>query len=322
MGNITKSSQNNIVSPSGNSLAIFVDGVTGIIKIKDVLGNIQNLSDYIGTTRVNIIGALPSVNYGLFSQTQDSVPVTGTTEELSLINGGVGTLTVPANGFSVGDSFQALLVGTISCVGSATLDLKIKTESGVLLADTQVVNMDTSTNKSWRLDISFTIREIGVAGVASVTSGGLFSYTKNAGLNFEGSNFSIVNNTTFDTTVENKLVVTAQWNTNNAGNSIYSKTFVFKQSILKIKKMNKLEIVSGSLKITKDGIVLLLIPKDACAIDTLALDNSTPYVSIFNKYLANFTQVFKQPLSACVDSTDTPFTESSIIAFAEANLGF
>jgi hypothetical protein len=86
--------------------------------------------------------------------------------------------------------------------------------------------------------------------------------------------------------------------------------------------MNKLEIVSGSLKITKDGIVLLLIPKDACAIDTLALDNSTPYVSIFNKYLANFTQVFKQPLSTCVDSTDTPFTESSIIAFAEANLGF
>jgi len=86
--------------------------------------------------------------------------------------------------------------------------------------------------------------------------------------------------------------------------------------------MNKLEIVSGSLKITKDGVVILLTPKDSCAIDTLALSNSTPYVSIFNKYLANFTPIFNQPLSTCVDSTSTAFTSSSFVAFAEANLGF
>jgi hypothetical protein len=86
--------------------------------------------------------------------------------------------------------------------------------------------------------------------------------------------------------------------------------------------MNKLEIVVGSLRISKNGIVLLVIPKDACAIDTLALSNATPYVSIFNKYLANFTPVFNQPLSSCLDSTDTVFTSSTFIAFAEANLGF
>jgi hypothetical protein len=167
---------------------------------------------------------------GLFAQTEDSIPVTGTDLEESLINNGEGSLVVPPNGFFVGDSYQATLIGNISCVGSATLDLKIKTESGVLLADTQVVNMDTATDKSWRLDISFTIRQTGVAGVASIVSGGLFSYTKNAGLNFEGSNFSIINNTTFDTTVENKLVVTAQWNTDNAGNSIYSDIFILNKT--------------------------------------------------------------------------------------------
>jgi hypothetical protein len=86
--------------------------------------------------------------------------------------------------------------------------------------------------------------------------------------------------------------------------------------------MNKLEIVSGSLKITKDGIVILLIPKDSCAIDTLALDNTIANVNIFNKFLANFTPVFNQPLSNCVDSTNTNFTKSSFIAFAETNLGF
>jgi hypothetical protein len=86
--------------------------------------------------------------------------------------------------------------------------------------------------------------------------------------------------------------------------------------------MNKLEIIIGSLRISSGGTVVLIIPKDACAIDTLALKNATPTIIIFNKYLANFTPVFNQPLSTCVDYTNTPFTESSFIAFAEANLGF
>jgi len=86
--------------------------------------------------------------------------------------------------------------------------------------------------------------------------------------------------------------------------------------------MNKLEIVVGSLQISNGGIVILVIPKDACAIDTLALQNTIPIASIFNKYLANFTPVFNQPLSNCVDSTNTVFTQSTFITFAEANLGF
>jgi len=86
--------------------------------------------------------------------------------------------------------------------------------------------------------------------------------------------------------------------------------------------MNKLEIVVGSLQISTNGTIVLVIPKDACAIDTLALKDATPMVNIFNKYLANFTPVFNQPLSNCVDYTNTPFTQSSFIAFAEANLGF
>ena len=86
--------------------------------------------------------------------------------------------------------------------------------------------------------------------------------------------------------------------------------------------MNKLEILVGSLQISTNGEIILVIPKDACAIDVLALKEETPLASIYNKYLANFTPVFNQPLSTCVDSTNTPFTQSSFIAFAVANLGF
>ncbi len=59
--------------------------------------------------------AIPtSLNYGLFAQTANSAIITNTTTETSLINGGVGTLTVPANGFSVGDSFRAVFGGLVN----------------------------------------------------------------------------------------------------------------------------------------------------------------------------------------------------------------
>ena len=167
---------------------------------------------------------------GLFAQTGSSTPVSATTLETSLTNDGVGTLYVPANGFQVGDSFSAVLIGHLSCVGTATLHIRIKTDTGIILADTGVMDMDASTNKHWKLDINFTIRQLGAATVASIASGGLFAYTKNAGFNFEGVNFSVVNNTTFDTTISNTLVVTAEWNTNNAGNSIYTEIFTLNKT--------------------------------------------------------------------------------------------
>ena len=49
MGNLTVSQATNIRTPDGNSLAVFIDGVTGIMKLKDALGNVQPLSDFVGT---------------------------------------------------------------------------------------------------------------------------------------------------------------------------------------------------------------------------------------------------------------------------------
>jgi hypothetical protein len=176
-------------------------------------------------TIISIPGAPPTTNYGLFAQTSNSVPVTATILESSLIGTGVGTLSVPANGFQIGGSFQASLDGILSCVGTATLHIHVKTLAGVILADTGIIAMDTTTSKSWLLNLYFTIRNIGATTVASISSGGLFSYIKNAGTNFEGYVLSNINNTTFDTTIANTLIVTAQWNTTNAGNSIYSTNF-------------------------------------------------------------------------------------------------
>jgi hypothetical protein len=57
MGNVTTSKANNINSPDGNSLAVFVDGNDDIMKVKDVRGNVQELSDYI------VIPTPPTIEY-------------------------------------------------------------------------------------------------------------------------------------------------------------------------------------------------------------------------------------------------------------------
>jgi hypothetical protein len=179
----------------------------------------------VGKTIVTINGSIPTTNFGLYAQTADSTPVTATITEGSIIGLGQGALTVPANGFQVGDSFVAKLYGHITCVGTATIEIRVKSGS-VILADTGIIPLDVTTNKHWSIEVNFTIRSLGIATVGSIVSSGLFNYIKNSGLNFEGANFANLNNTTFDTTILNILDVTAQWNTNNASNSIYSDFFV------------------------------------------------------------------------------------------------
>jgi hypothetical protein len=174
-------------------------------------------------------GTPPTVNYGLFAQTQTSNAATGIFEK-SIIGTGVGTLTVPKNSFKVGDSFTCSLDGEISCIGSATLHIHVKTTAGVILADTGIIAMAVTTGKAWTLDVHFTIRKIGTPLVAIISSGGLFSYIKDAGLNFEGFVLSTINNTTFNTSVDNTLEVTAQWNSASLINKIASTNFVLNKT--------------------------------------------------------------------------------------------
>ena len=168
-------------------------------------------------------------SYGLYTQTAPSTPVTNTTTETSLLDGGLGTLTVPANGFKVGDSFHAILTGHVSAVNNHTLRIRIKTD-GIVLADTGVITMAGATGRHWKLEVYFTVRTLGVSGVASIAAGGTFMYTKNASNNFEGTNFSTETITGFDTTISNTLAITAQWGTANTGDSIYSEIFTLNKT--------------------------------------------------------------------------------------------
>jgi len=165
----------------------------------------------------------------LYTQTNSSTPVTNTISELSLLDGGLGTLTVPANMFKVGDSFHAVATGHISAINNHTLRIRIKSD-GVVLADTGSIIMSGVTAGHWKLEVEFIVRTLGVSGVARIATGGTFFYTKNASNSFEGTNFSTETTTGFDTTIDNTLVITAQWGTASTGDSIYSEIFTLNKT--------------------------------------------------------------------------------------------
>lgn len=181
-----------------------------------------NLTEFVKS----VIQVYPVPSVGLYAQTANSVPVSGTDVETSVINGGVGTLTVPANAFSIGNSFRADLSGIINAANNQTIQIRVKSGSVVLL-DSGVQSLTNSIiNDIFTLSLDFTIRQTGAAGVASIASFGRFTYLKTNNSSTQGFGMNTINNTTFSTTISNVLDVTVEWGSNNAGNSIYTDVFV------------------------------------------------------------------------------------------------
>ncbi len=160
-------------------------------------------------------------NYGLFAQTAKSSIVTHATGEQSIIGTGVGTLTVPPNGFSIGDSFAVKVCGPISSGNNQDLRLRVRTNA-VVLIDTGVISMPSTTNKVFEFILDFTVTKLGINGIGEIFANGLFSYNKDASNAIEGINIGLINNTTFNTEIINTLDITADWIGTSVLNKIQS----------------------------------------------------------------------------------------------------
>ena len=167
--------------------------------------------------------------YGLYAQTSLSTPITNTTIEKSLVGIGVGTLSVPANTFKVGDSFMAKMCGNLSCANLENLRIRVKS-NGITIADAGAITLNIATNQHFELVLDFTITKIGGLGVAELFVNGQFSYNKNANTSIDGVNFALIDNTAFSTIIPNDLSITAQWGLAKPQNSIQSQNFVLNKT--------------------------------------------------------------------------------------------
>jgi hypothetical protein len=207
---------------AGTSGASGTNGSSGTAGITGTAGT-------SGSSGTSPILPLPVV-YGLYSQTANSAIVTNTIAETTIIGAGVGTLSVPANGFSVGDSFRAIFGGVINAENNQTIRIRMRT-GVVLLLDSGLQNLGSAViDDVWSLNVDFTVRQIGAAGVASIVSLGSFHYTKTNNASVQGFGFNVVNNTTFNTTISNTLDVTVEWGAASTGNNIYSDIFILNKT--------------------------------------------------------------------------------------------
>jgi len=187
-----------------------------------------DVTKYTTSTNLNYV---TSNNYGLFNQTGSSVPVSGSTNNGgSLVGGGVGTLSVPANGFKKGDAYELIMSGYVTAQNNHTLDIHIDADT-IRLADTGIITMASTDNRVWKLTINFSINGIGSAGTAMIQTVGTFQYRKDASDAFISEIFEFHNDTSFDTTIDNTLDISANWaGGSDDGDAIYSNLFTLKKT--------------------------------------------------------------------------------------------
>jgi hypothetical protein len=114
--------------------------------------------------------------------------------------------------------------GNLTCQNNATIRIKIKANS-IVVADTGLITLAHATSNHYDLSIYFTVRQIGVAGVASLMTTGTFTYNKSSNNIPERAGIESLNSTNFNTTIDNVLDITAQWGSASASNSIDTHMF-------------------------------------------------------------------------------------------------
>lgn len=213
------------------AFVLFTNGSNNILKLNPTTNDITFSNAYTFPTADGTSGQVLKTDgsgnidfgiatSGLFAQTADSATVTNTTTETSIVGTGVGSLTVPANGFVVGDSYHAKIGGVISAQNGDDITINIKSGSTVL-ATTGALDLEATTSMAWELELDFTIRAIGASG--EIVTNGNFAYNRNTGT-LEGYVFQ--DTVSFDTTVDNTLDITVTWAQAKTQDQINSHNFV------------------------------------------------------------------------------------------------
>lgn len=178
------------------------------------------------TSKISGASLMNAFKCGVYSQTTEGTDKTGTTYQSILSGTGVGSLSVPANGFAVGDTYHADLCGIMSSVNNDDISIQINagpTSAVTLLGLNQVLK--SATDKVFTLKIKFVVRAIGAAGVAQMATYAEFMYNDDASNKSETFVFYNENPTTFDTTTANVLDILVKYNSANAGNKSRSELF-------------------------------------------------------------------------------------------------
>jgi len=171
-----------------------------------------NGKNIIGLDLIN--GIQPSG--GLYSESSGFQVLSANTIETNLLAQGAnsGSLTIPPNVFLPLNMYSFKASGTLSGGTNDIFTLRAKSltdiPSSVPLGEIVVEIADNGlVNVWWDIQLDFTVRTSGIAGIAVLVLSGVFRYTNtNDVVRTYGRN--IIINTGFDTTIQNTLELTYQ----------------------------------------------------------------------------------------------------------------
>ena len=157
-------------------------------------------------------GGVSWANQKIFAATA-STTVANTVTETTLIPSGVGSLTLPANFFTVGRSIVVRLEGYIAGTASPTVRVRVKL-GAVLVIDSGVQPTSIGSASRFLVDSTLTCRTTGASGAFM---GQVQVHARALTLN-EGSMTSAT--VAVDTTGTNVLDVTMTWGAASASNTV------------------------------------------------------------------------------------------------------
>jgi hypothetical protein len=201
-------STNNITFPLLPTPNGSVQILGGLYVVQDLQCNGQIYCDTINNIRPS--GGVYSESAGT------SLAGDGGTIERPILDQGTsyGSLSVPANGWTPGDTFAFKCGGQITCNNNATFTLRICSNftaggGGLNESDFASINVEVDGAQSadfWELELEFICRAVGGTGVAAISTNGHYSYFNNTDFS-KGYGVNTTNTTTFNTTVDNTLQI-------------------------------------------------------------------------------------------------------------------
>ena len=165
-------------------------------------------NNIIGLTTLNGIQA----SGGVYSNT-GGFNFSGATPTTNLLTFGTsyGSTDIDSDVFKAGDIYTLKIGGQLTCDNNDIFNIAIVSNFGLgsecVFSNFSVSIDGAKLNDFWEIEIDFSVRNIGVAGVASITTNGDFTYFNSTNVK-KGYGISGIQNTTFDTTINNNLAIT------------------------------------------------------------------------------------------------------------------
>jgi hypothetical protein len=194
-----------ITSTKDNQVMLGDAAVVEIINAGNGVCDLGSVTNAFKNLVVNQVNSLTPVG-GLYSGLSDGVLISGGTIGSLLPASGVGSLSVPANGFSIGDAYHLVCAGDIPVGDKDDIITITLNQNGTQLAQLSV-DMEDSTNTFFELEADFQVRSIGATG--QIITNFDFTFNKQLLKDFKGSRH--VQLSTIDTTSSSSLTLTAQF---------------------------------------------------------------------------------------------------------------